>query len=460
MPIPKITYQLIITLNGIEPPIWRRILVRDTVSLYDLHTILQIAMGWTDSHLHEFIIKGKSYTDLSHDDSGELDMIDEQGYRIKDFGFKVRSKFSYLYDFGDGWQHTIQVEQVIASEKAIRYPICIEGEAACPPEDVGGIGGYTEFLRATADTDHEEHFEYLEWAGGGFDPEHVDLEDINKRLRQYKRGVGIDAESYLYTDATLEVQVAKKRLLWSQSLSGDQLAELETLPLRRDMLTFLNHLLANRVVGTQSTGNLPLKAVREICEKFVDPPELDTTIGDRVYKLRSESEVWPLELIHALALSGGFVTDSLGKVCQVTSVGRSFLEQPASFQVAILLSTWWHRVDWRIAYNFSGFSRGIPYEFTTDTLASVRELSFDQSYPFESFADFLLAKIGLVWPVEDQDRARRILHWMIQRMLVEPLADLGVLECQYLLTDSKGYESRDLATIQLSGFGKGILQTL
>ena len=104
---------------------------------------------------------------------------------------------------------------------------------------------------------------------------------------------------------------------------------------------------------------------------------------------------------------------------------------PASIQIAYLLYIWWYRVDWRVAYPFEGFSRGIPYSFNADTLACLRELQVGVPLLPEIFADCVIAKSGLIWSIEDQERARDILRWAVQRMVVEPLAGFGVLDCEY-----------------------------
>ena len=97
------------------------------------------------------------------------------------------SRFTYDYDFGDGWEHVLEVEKVLLPQKGVRYPVCLDGARACPPEDVGGMGGYEEFLKAIRDPNHPEHEEYLDWIGGNFDPEQFDLDEVNDILRSLKQ---------------------------------------------------------------------------------------------------------------------------------------------------------------------------------------------------------------------------------------------------------------------------------
>ena len=180
---PKSIYQLKITLNDSKPPIWRRILVPDSISLHQLHTILQIVMGWTNSHLHQFIIDDEYYGDPEDDEMG--DMKNEKRYRLNQFVRRKGFKFIYEYDFGDSWEHIILVEAILPIQKGAQYPICLEGKRACPPEDVGGVWGYEEFLEVISNPKHPEHEEMLEWVGEDFDPEFFDIEDANLGLRQF-----------------------------------------------------------------------------------------------------------------------------------------------------------------------------------------------------------------------------------------------------------------------------------
>ena len=172
-------YQLKVTLDDIEPPIWRRLLVPAGMTLGDLHIAIQVAMGWTDSHLHRFEGGGRGYGRPDHED--EASVRDERRVLLRDV-LGPRGSLVYEYDFGDSWHHLIRAEAVLAREKGGTYPRCSEGARACPPEDCGGAWGYQEMLEAIADSKHERHDEMLEWIGGGFDPEAFDLDGINKRM--------------------------------------------------------------------------------------------------------------------------------------------------------------------------------------------------------------------------------------------------------------------------------------
>jgi len=177
-------YQLKITLCDVHPPILRHVLLPGSFNLYQLHQVIQVAMGWTDSHLHQFIIDGEYYSIPNEEEDWES--IDERVFKLEQIAPSVKRKFTYEYDFGDSWKHQVVVEKIIAPVLGEKYPQCIDGKRACPPEDVGGTWGYETFLEALQDADHEEHDSYLEWVGGEFDPEACDLVTVNQDLQRMK----------------------------------------------------------------------------------------------------------------------------------------------------------------------------------------------------------------------------------------------------------------------------------
>ena len=172
-------YQMKVSLNRAKPPIWRRLLVSSETDLATLHGIIQIAMGWTDSHLHQFTVKGKRYgcPDPEWDDG----LVSERGIQIGTLLRKAKQSMLYEYDFGDGWEHTITLEKVL-STKDEASPSCVGGRRGCPPEDVGGVYGYMHFLEVYQDTSHPEHAETVEWAGEYFEPERFDIAEVNRAL--------------------------------------------------------------------------------------------------------------------------------------------------------------------------------------------------------------------------------------------------------------------------------------
>jgi Plasmid pRiA4b ORF-3-like protein len=173
-------YQLKITLRDSKPPIWRRVQVKDC-SLAKLHDIIQTCMGWTNSHLHAFEIGGEQYSEPDPDSMMETE--DERKVKLSQVVARGFTKFSYTYDFGDNWEHVIQVEKTLPAEVGVGYPCCLAGKRACPPDDCGGPWGYGNFLEALQNPSHPEHDDMREWIGGAFDPEQFDIEAVNEALR-------------------------------------------------------------------------------------------------------------------------------------------------------------------------------------------------------------------------------------------------------------------------------------
>ncbi|GAB6182801.1 plasmid pRiA4b ORF-3 family protein [Thermodesulfovibrio hydrogeniphilus] len=179
----EFVYQFKITLLGIKPPIWRRIQVPENYSFWDLHVAIQDAMGRTDTHLHMFLIKdpktgGAMKIGISDNDFSFKPILAGWKQKIKKLFSPYNIIATYIYDFGDNWHHQIKLEKILPRKEGIKYPICIAGKRACPPEDCGGPYGYLELLEAINDPNHERHEELLEWVGGIFDPEHFDPKEV------------------------------------------------------------------------------------------------------------------------------------------------------------------------------------------------------------------------------------------------------------------------------------------
>lgn len=213
-------YMLRITLRDSKPPIWRRVAVPSHITLGQLHEVIQIAMGWTNSHLHQFVLRDKSlkpgrdeirraieadnwsdelmgrmrgervFTMLTtpFGDPTEMEGEDEDAVTLAEVCPKVKSKLTYEYDFGDGWEHTIEVQKIEAPKPGVEYPACLAGKLACPPEDCGGIYGYYHMLDVVADPDHEEHEDLVEWLGDDFDHEAFDIDEVNDVLTEWRKG--------------------------------------------------------------------------------------------------------------------------------------------------------------------------------------------------------------------------------------------------------------------------------
>src|SRR5581483_3786798 len=178
-------YQLKVTLRDTHPPIWRRIQLRGDMRLSQLHRVLQIAMGWTDSHLHQFRVGGRYYG-IPDREFGDSETINESRIRLNQIAQTDKARFVYEYDFGDSWEHEISVEKIFKHAQLLKHPVCVAGKRACPPEDVGGIWGYEHFLQVVRDPGDPEQEDLLEWIGGEFDPEAFDLDAVNRALARIK----------------------------------------------------------------------------------------------------------------------------------------------------------------------------------------------------------------------------------------------------------------------------------
>jgi hypothetical protein len=181
--------QIKVTLLGTEPPIWRRLLIPADLTLARLHDVLQSAMGWEQSHLHEFRVGRQSYGEPDPNEGGfDIESrIDERKVRLHEVLGRIGKKAVYTYDFGDGWEHGLVLEKRLPADPNLAYPACTGGQRACPPEDCGGIGGFYELLEAIQNPDHERHEELLDWVGEECDPEAFSIETVNRALHGRRR---------------------------------------------------------------------------------------------------------------------------------------------------------------------------------------------------------------------------------------------------------------------------------
>jgi hypothetical protein len=182
-------YQIKVTLLGTKPPIWRRLLIPADLTLAQLHNVLQIAMGWEDEHMHEFRVGQRRF--------GQPEPADpfmrmprtesERTARLSAVLGRMGAKMIYAYDFGDSWEHSIVLEKRLAVDPNATYPLCIDGELACPPEDCGGIPGFYDLLDALDDPNHERHEEISDWIGDEFDPQAFSADSVNRQLTPKRR---------------------------------------------------------------------------------------------------------------------------------------------------------------------------------------------------------------------------------------------------------------------------------
>jgi len=180
-------YQIQISLTNSKPEIWRKILVQPNLSLANFHMTIQIVMGWSNSHLHQFIKDTTFYTKKMEDDMtwGDLNNVDYKGLKISDLLKNENDKIDYEYDFGDSWHHDIVLEKILDTSEKTKYPTCTDGKLACPPEDCGGIWGYSDLLKVLNNPRHKDYADLLDWLDGEFDPNYFNIEKTNLNLKRF-----------------------------------------------------------------------------------------------------------------------------------------------------------------------------------------------------------------------------------------------------------------------------------
>jgi pRiA4b ORF-3-like protein len=146
---------------GTRPPVWRRIQVASSINLRRLHDLIQMAMGWTQSHLYRFEVGDVEFSEP--DPEYGLPIRSAKAAPLRKIAPEPGTTFLYEYDFGDSWEHRIVVEKVLPPEPGVSHPRRVAGRRACPPDDCGGVWGYEEFLHAIGDPEHPEHAAVLEW---------------------------------------------------------------------------------------------------------------------------------------------------------------------------------------------------------------------------------------------------------------------------------------------------------
>ncbi|MGB7161477.1 MAG: plasmid pRiA4b ORF-3 family protein [Tepidisphaeraceae bacterium] len=178
----KDVYQIKVTLLGSKPAIWRRMLLPSDFSLEELHWVIQAAMPWTNSHLHQFYDKNRTF--YSDPKFNLEDVEDEARTKLSDLLARPKDRIVYEYDFGDGWEHGIELEKILPREPKQKLPICVAGKRAAPPEDCGGIWGYADMLAILKNPKHEEYEDRLEWVGGKWDPAAFDSARFEREARR------------------------------------------------------------------------------------------------------------------------------------------------------------------------------------------------------------------------------------------------------------------------------------
>gem|GEM_PF-589492 len=355
---PPAVYQLKVTLRGSRPLIWRRILVAAGTSLGELHPILQVVMGWHGAHLHLFqSVDGAIYGDPEEDPDDMMGFVDGFSVLLETVLVREKQRLRYEYDFGDSWEHEIVLEKVLPASSEDRLPRCIKAVGQCPPEDVGGMFGFYQFLDAMADPAHPDHEAIREWWGDGtFDPAFVDLDAINDRLvhcSEIFAGGGDfsppSAEDFHglspdQLDQLLTSPLDCPQVFASGVSKAAMTEEMDSVPVMR-MLRGLADALQGKGIKLTPKGNLPLKVVQRLIAAAGED-ELATVYRVGYAGVRSEEDVVHVHLTRLLAEMAGFTRKHRGRLLLNQAAAKQIEkgDWPALYQT--LLATMMNTLNW------------------------------------------------------------------------------------------------------------------
>lgn len=422
--------ELKITLKGIKPLIWRRIKISSQASLLDLHYVIQRTFGWTNSHLFMMEIGSMRFVNPPDWEEDAYRYQSAEIATLKDFIPKLvpkGGKFSYEYDMGDGWQHEIVVENIEDTQKAHFGAICVSGERACPPEDVGSTPGYYELLEDIQDPTSDRYKQVIGWLGYAYDPEVFDLKMVNQSIRDYFKSTQLSQDTYWVKNLPLYNPRFDFTSGWLFLLSTGHRQCAESLAFRRDMVTLLTYLRDNKVKGTKATGNFPRKDIRALAAVFVNPPELDLRIGDRVYQLRTEDEVPELIFLHNFANAAGLILGGENMLWSLTSLGDMFLTRTPEEQAWFLTKFWFYQFNWEFSYQYVDIELNVEFYLFQRLVLEVL-LNYPTGKPVE--IERVLKDIDKAAPdwisVSGNDKYYRYRYFL--NVVVKPLEKLGFFE--------------------------------
>ena len=248
------------------------------------------------------------------------------------------------------------------------------------------------------------------------------------------------------------------RLVSLLAQEGDEAAQV--LALRQDVITLLSYLKENKVVGTQSTGNLPRKAIEEIAPRFVKPPILETKIGDAVFRYRNEDDIWSIYFIHVLMQGANLISGGPSRRWRLTPAGESFVTLPAVVQVWALFTAWCHKINWQIAYSYDIFGDELPEKFSQTVASRMRNLPVEEPQLFEPFADGLIEAMRWIWPKQEIDTTRMILRAGIEHMVIDPLENFGIISTHREKDNTRLLDIQYLVSFALTRFGRVLLESI
>lgn len=339
-------YQIKISLRGSQPPIWRRVTLGTETTLGQLHRIIQAAMGWQQAHMHIFQADNGALYGPPEEDDGSLPMKDEHSVTLGKVLRKPKKTLRYEYDFGDGWVHEILLEKSLPMIGEAPQPVCTTAAGACPPEDVGGPGGYAHMLTAIQDPSHPEHQDMVKWLGStAFDPDFVDLDEINARLINMNEpdtedsilkgvmdevrdtlmseGVESEEEAREVVKKMMEVQAATPisdfhgldpdrmhALLYqtfdSPWLTWSDSVEAPASPVMQMLIPLLNR-LKDRDIKTTAKGNLPVAVVKDMLDMLSESNKAEIMAQVWRERIRSEDDVMAVNVTRLVAQLAGII---------------------------------------------------------------------------------------------------------------------------------------------------------
>lgn len=293
----KKIYQIQIELRGSKPGIWRRLLVQSDLLLSDFHKVIQTTMGWTNSHLHQFIKGGKFYAIKEPDPDfwEEMNIIDYKRMVISDLLLQENDEIIYEYDFGDSWEHILVLEKILDFRQGEQYPICIGGRMNCPPEDCGGIPGYLEMLGILKHPEHKEYQNYIKWLGGEFDPLYFNRDNTNMLLE--RKDYGINEQSDQQENHLSQVDFEgyspyeMHKILYEPLLENNPIQLLPltdsdylSIPILNQVKYLAKVLAANKEIKLTNKGFLPTRIVSDIYKQgFMKDVHIESGIS-KLYK--------------------------------------------------------------------------------------------------------------------------------------------------------------------------------
>jgi len=408
------TYQLLITLQDIQPAVRRRIQVDSSIKLSDLHKVLQTAMGWTDSHLHQFIKDGKNYT-LRTSDNDYWDKTVDVDYKkivLGDLLINEGDSMDYNYDYGDDWMHTIELERIETTTGDRIKPTCLDGARCCPPEDVGGVGGYEELLSILKNPKHPEYQDYLDWLGKPFHPEFFDAAEITIMLR--KRNYGrlsweeISRENFFGNGSTAceefeGLTPAEMNILVGAPYSD--LSPIQLKPLLPEILTAIPILNLSKFLlkaiataGEQKLtpkGNLPVKLVMEMFQTGFITPRFFRVHPEKPTMIREDDDN-SFTFTRALLEQAGLIKKRNNKL-SITKTGLKLLADDASLfkQLLLTCSTQfnWSKIDWYENYDIGVYGFAYVLKLMNDYGSEKRLLHFYAEKYFKAFPWLVATRI-------------------------------------------------------------------